>query len=158
ARQSKIWEDVSKAAGGTSEGIIKLAGEVKPLYHQAAAMLALPPNESEAPMTEFYTEVHRSKNPLVAHLFPSVGKCRQEDLAALVTLAMVRAAVEYKLHGEAGLKSISDPCGQGPFGFRRFVFDGVDRGFELKSAYAGRGFEEVLIFVEKDGPLFYVNW
>jgi len=33
----------------------------------------------------------------------------------------------------------------------------VDRGFELKSAYAGRGFREVLIFVEKDGPPFLVN-
>jgi len=69
----------------------------------------------------------------------------------------VRAGVEYKLHGEPGLQSVTDPCGQGPFAFERFVFEGVDRGFELKSAYTGRGFPEVLVFVEKDGPPFYVN-
>jgi hypothetical protein len=70
---------------------------------------------------------------------------------------MVRAALEYKLRGEPGLQRVTDPFGQGPFAFRRFVFDGVDRGFELKSAYAARGFQEVLIFVEKDGPPFQVN-
>ena len=41
--------------------------------------------------------------------------------------------------------------------FQRFVFQGVDRGFELKSAYAGRGYPEAMIFVEKDGPPFYVD-
>jgi hypothetical protein len=61
------------------------------------------------------------------------------------------------LHGEPGLQSVTDPYGSGPFALRRFVFGGVDRGFELKSAYAGRGFPEVLIFVEKDGPPFQVN-
>jgi len=61
------------------------------------------------------------------------------------------------LHGEPGLQSVTDPCGQGPFAFERFVLEGVDRGFELKSAYEGRGFQEVLIFVEKDGPAFQVT-
>jgi hypothetical protein len=94
---------------------------------------------------------------LVSAFFPAVGKCRTKEFAALAELAMVRAAVEYKLHGEPGLKSVTDPCGQGSFGFRRFIFEGVDRGFELKSAYDGRGFPEVLIFVEKDGTPFQVN-
>lgn len=70
---------------------------------------------------------------------------------------MVRAAVEYKVNGEPGLQDVSDPCGKGPFSFQRFLFEGVDRGFELKSAYAGRGFREVLIFVQKDGPPFLAN-
>jgi hypothetical protein len=50
-----------------------------------------------------------------------------------------------------------DPCGTGPFAFQRFVFEGVDRGFELKSAYAGRSYPTALIFVQKDGPPFYVQ-
>jgi hypothetical protein len=33
----------------------------------------------------------------------------------------------------------------------------VDRGFELKSAYKGQGFEDTMIFVEKPGPAFGVN-
>jgi hypothetical protein len=71
---------------------------------------------------------------------------------------MVRAAVEYKLQGTAGLQRVADPYGQRPFTLERFVSQGVDRGFKLKSAYEGRGFPEVLIFVEKDGPPFRVNW
>ena len=67
---------------------------------------------------------------------------------------MVRAAVEYKLHGEAGLNSVQDPFGNGPFAFQRFVFEGVDRGFELKSAYAGNPYPCALIFVEKEGTPF----
>jgi hypothetical protein len=51
-----------------------------------------------------------------------------------------------------------DPFGKGPFAFRRFVFEGVDRGFELKSAYTGRpAWPSVLIFVEKEGTPFYVD-
>ena len=73
------------------------------------------------------------------------------EFATLTDQAMVRAAVEYRLHGEAGLKSVSDPFGNGPFTFQRFVFEGVDRGFELKSAYAGLGYPCALIFVEKHG-------
>jgi hypothetical protein len=52
---------------------------------------------------------------------------------------------------------VTDPWGQGPFEFERFVFQGVDRGFELKSACRVNGWQEVMIFVEKEGPAFYVN-
>ena len=88
--------------------------------------------------------------------FSAYDKCRQKEFGVQVSLAMIRAAVEYKLHGDAGVKTVSDPCGSGPFAFQRFVFEGVDRGFELKSPFTGRGFDEVLIFVEKDGPPFQV--
>ena len=67
---------------------------------------------------------------------------------------MVNAAVEYKLHGEAGFKGVMDPFGNGPFSFQRFVFKGVDRGFELKSAYAGAEAPIAMIFVEKAGAAF----
>lgn len=68
--------------------------------------------------------------------------------------AMMQAAIEYKLHGEAGLKSVPDPFGNGPFTFQRFVFESADRGFELKSAYTGLKYPCALIFVEKEGPPF----
>jgi hypothetical protein len=50
-----------------------------------------------------------------------------------------------------------DPLGNGPFAFQRFVFEGVDRGFELKSAYAGQSYPCALIFVEKEGTPFRVD-
>jgi hypothetical protein len=69
---------------------------------------------------------------------------------------MVQAAIEYKLRGNEGFQSVVDPLGDGPFEFQRFTFESVDRGFQLKSAYSGRGFPETLIFVEKEGTPFYI--
>jgi hypothetical protein len=93
----------------------------------------------------------------MADTFPAWGKCQTKEFAILTELAMVRAAVEYKLHGEQGLQSVVDPYGRAPFGIERFVFEGVDRGFKLSGAFSGRGFPEVLIFVEKEGAPFMVN-
>lgn len=155
--QPDRWEDVTRAAGGTSEGVAKLLRDEEPLYQRLAAIMALPPAEYEDQVNPFNAEIQQSPNPFVSLTFPAVGKARPKEFAILVELAMVRAAVEYKLHHEPGLKSVTDPCGQGPFTLERFVFQGADRGFELKSDYDGRGFQEVLIFVEKDGPPFQVN-
>jgi hypothetical protein len=108
-------------------------------------------------MQQFKAEVEQSANPLAGLSLPSWEKARRREFRIQVYLAMMRAAVEYKLHGEAGLQTISDPCGEGPFAFQRFVFQGVDRGFELRSANKTLGNEGVLIFVEKEGPAFRVN-
>jgi len=108
-------------------------------------------------MEQLKAEIPGSPNPLPALLFPIWERVRGGELMALMNLAMVRAAVEYKLHGPAGLQSVTDPWGQGPFEFKRFIFQGVDRGFELKSVCRLNGWPEVLIFVEKEGPPFYVN-
>ena len=75
----------------------------------------------------------------------------------LAPLAMLHAAMEYKLHGEYGLNNVRDPFGNGPFHFRRFVFEGVDRGFQLTSAYTGLGYPCALIFVEKEGAAFRID-
>ena len=155
--QPSPWEQVTEAAGGASEGVLKLLRQLEPLYQRFAAIMALPPSEFEAQMKPFYAEIVHSPNPFVSLNFTALWKARSREFANLAELAMVRAAVEYKLHGEPGLQSVTDPCGQGPFAFERFVLEGVDRGFVLKSAYEGRGFPQVLIFVEKDGPPFMVN-
>jgi hypothetical protein len=40
---------------------------------------------------------------------------------------------------------------------RPFVMDGEARGFELWSEFAGNGFPETMIFIEKDGAPFYID-
>lgn len=152
-----LWEKVSKASGGTSAGVLKLLHDDAPLYDRLAQVLSLPHAEYEGQIKKLSAEIEKSSNPFISETFPAVEKCRPKEFAILVELAMVRAAVEYKLNGETGLKSVSDPCGEGPFAFQRFNFEGVDRGFLLRSAYTGRGFPEVLIFVEKEGPAFQLN-
>ncbi len=150
-------EKILRSAGGTSDGLLRLIAEMPPMYERAAAIMSAPRPEYEAQIGQFMSEITNSPNALVGELFPALGKARPKEFAILTKLAMLQAAVEYKLHGDAGFNSVMDPEGNGPFALERFLFDGVDRGFEIKSTYAGRGYQEVMIFVEKDGPPFFVD-
>jgi len=155
--ERELWERLMQAAGGTSDGVLKLLQERARLYERAAVVLALPYPEYESQVKAFSGEVEKSPNPFINTAVPSFLKSRAKEFRIQVVLAMVRAAVEYKLHGEQGLRSVTDPCGQGPFAFRRFVFQGVDRGFELKSPFDADEFQQVLIFVEKEGTPFLIG-
>jgi hypothetical protein len=150
------WLQIVAAAGGTSDGLIKLLRDMDPVYARLEKIEALPPAQYEEQMTQFSAYIQSSPNPFVHEFFPAVEKCRPREFSALADMAMVQAAVQYKSHGESGLESVTNPCGQRPFIFQRFIFDGVDRGFELNASYAGLGYPEVLIFVETDGPPFLV--
>ena len=155
--EANWWVRLTREAGGTSAGVARLIRDPDPFNQKLAAILALPYGAYQNQMEQFKAEIQQSPNPLVPVIFPASINSRAREFKALVLLAMVRAAAEYKLHGEPGLQNVNDPCGQGPFAFRRFVLQGVDRGFELKSANDTGGFPQVLIFVEKEGPPFFVD-
>jgi hypothetical protein len=108
-------------------------------------------------MKQLKAETQQSSNPLLGLGLTFWENSRDKEFKAQVNVAMVRAALEYKLHGQAAFQSVTDPCGQGPFGFRRFILQGVDRGFELKSACPLNPWPYIMIFVEKEGPLFYTD-
>jgi hypothetical protein len=157
AEPQHTWQKLQKASGGTSEGIVRIMAETQNLYDKLEALMALPYADYESQLKAFDAEIRSSNNPLVNLGFPAVQKCREKEFSIVAKLAMVRAALEYKLHGVEGFKSVNDPCGQGPFEFQRFTFEGADRGFQLKSGYNGPASPEVMIFVEKEGPPFFVN-
>jgi hypothetical protein len=151
---TNFWQRVFTASGESSEGILRLVQETEPLYLRVTQILSLPLPEYDGQMQKFAAEIQQSQNPFVQLLFLDPLRPRPREFKIQAWQAMVHAAVEYKLHGEAGLKSVSDPFGSGPFTFQRFVFEGVDRGFELKSGYAGLKYPCALIFVERMGPAF----
>jgi len=151
------WNRLSAAAGGTSAGVVRLLDELESFDRRLAPILALPHGEYEAQMAQLKAEVQSSPNPLLAVSFPSWERARPRELRVEMTYQMVRAAILYKLQGAAAFQSVTDPWGQGPFGFERFIFQGVDRGFKLTSACRANGWPEVLIFVEQEGPPFRVN-
>jgi hypothetical protein len=163
---TNFWPRLVTASGGTSEGILKLIRETEPLFRRLADILAQPQPEYETQAKQFLAEIHKSQNPFFTGFdflltgWPLLGQqklqIRPIEFRDQAQLAMVHAAVEYKLHGESGLKSVMDPFGNGPFDLQQFVFKGVHRGFELKSAYAGADAPFVMIFVEKQGPAFQV--
>ena len=154
---TNLWTRLVTASGGTSEGVIRLMREQEPFNRQLAEVLTLPYAQAEPRLQDLSAQIEASTNPLVQESYPAVLKARRREVKMEVWRAMVRAAVAYKVEGEAGLKQVMDPCAMGPFAFRRFVFEGVDRGFELRSAFEGSGFPETLIFVEKEGPAFRVD-
>jgi hypothetical protein len=160
-----FWPRLLAASGGTSAGVLKLLRETEPLFPRLAEILGLPQPEYEIQAKQFTADVRLSKNPFWSAVDVFTGwdfgkgrvPPRATEFRAQAYLAIVHAAVEYKLHGESGLKSVMDPFGNGPFGFRRFLFKGVDRGFELRSAYTGVQAPFVMIFVEKQGPVFQIS-
>ena len=151
------WARLSQAAGGTSAGIVQLINDLGPFEQKLASILALPHGEFEPHMVQLKADVQQASNPLASLLLPPWEGVRGKELRAIANLAMVRAAIEFELHGEAAMQSVTDPWAQGPFAFQRFVFQGVDRGFALTSAYPENSWPETVIFVEKDGPPFYVD-
>jgi hypothetical protein len=153
--RSDIWTRVLTASGGTSDGFLNLVNRQSQYKDRFAAIAALPYGEFESQYAALTNEVGKSMDPFL--FLPALEKARAREFRIDATLAMVRTAVEYKLHGEAGLQTITDPCGRGPFGFERFFFNGVDRGFKLTSAYYMNGNKALLIFVEGQGPAFRVD-
>lgn len=155
---TNFWPRLAAASGGTSEGIIKLFRETEPVYGRIAQLMVVPQPEYEIQVNQLIADSQNTQNPFFTGYLLAWKRFqfRMREFEVQAQLAMVHAAVEYKLHGEAGFKNVMDPFGNGPFGFQRFVFKRVDRGFELKSAYTGTDAPFVMIFVEKQGAPFQV--
>lgn len=155
--ETNQWANVVKASGGTSEGLKKLIRETEPFYARLGNIMALPVQDYEIQMKQFNTDVQQSQNPVVRWIFAAFEKCRNREFRIQVYEAMVKAAIACKLQGESGLQSVIDPYSKAPFAFQRFVFEGVDRGFQLKSTFIYDKSEFALIFVEKQGTPFRVD-
>jgi hypothetical protein len=152
-----LWDQLTKASGNTSQGILNLLTDESQAYDRLASVMALPYSEFDAAANQFAAQLKHAQTPLLSQAFPAYLKARQREFRIQVWLAMLHTALEYKLNGDPGLLKVSDPCGQGPFAFQRFVLEGVDRGFQLTSAFHGSGFAESLIFVEKPGTPFFLE-
>lgn len=152
-RQRDLWQAVTKVAN-TSDAVLKLIQDQDGIHERAAAIMALPHPAFEAQEKQFQADLDKSANPLTAILFPAIAKARPKEFRTQIKLAMLHAAVAYKTNAVDGFNSVTDPCGEGPFHFDRFIFEGADRGFRLTSAYNGNGYPETMIFVETDGTPF----
>lgn len=132
-------DDIIAAAGGTSERLLDYIGEGAKLYDEFILLAHLPYREFQQQIKGFDERVEGQSNLFVKKLFPSLGKARSREFTALNRLAMLRAAITYRLEGEAGFKNVQDPFGSGPFGFRRVENHpnrqgrAIGSGFELSS-------------------------
>jgi hypothetical protein len=154
---NQIADQWIAATDGTAAGLIAYAKQLDPLYDEITGILGLPWAQYQARFAAFEKKIGSHPNVLTRELFGALGNSRKREFALQAKLAMLQAAIAYKLHGDAAFNSIPDPFGDGPFTFRRFVLDGVDRGFELESKLNCREHAEKLILIEKPGPAVRVD-
>jgi hypothetical protein len=148
-----LWEEWVRAAGGTSAGLLQLFSSEDALDEAMAPIMDLPYTHYVARVEPLLARAKSESAPLSRH-GEGLDRTRRREFAASTRGAMVRAALAYKRRGAEGAASVMDPCGTGPFAFRRVVVQGVDRGFQLTSA-AGTHGPVTLVFLEKSGiPLF----
>lgn len=145
-----------RAAGGTMSGLLSWLKTTESSYDEVEQLTALPYAQFGPAEKAFEEKLDKSTNELSRMLFPAIPKARNREFLTIANVEMLRAAVAYRLHGDAGFKAVKDPFGTGPFGFQRFSYQNVDRGFELRSAYVGPT-PAVLIVVENSGPRFQVT-
>jgi hypothetical protein len=140
-------EDVSAKAralvedcGGSAEGIIKFAEEMRPSYALMARILDLPPDQFEK---EFKAEaMRRAKNPVFQMFFPAMVKVRESQARAEVRQALFAAALGIARNGRDALKAHPDPIAGAAFDYAPFA-----GGFELRSKSKGADGKPVTLTV-----------
>jgi hypothetical protein len=155
--EKNVADQLIAATDGSAAGMIRYVKELEPLYEELAEILGLPWSEYQRRYGGFEKKVQSHPNVLTREFFPALWNARKREFAMEAKLAMFQAAITYKLEGEAAFNAIADPFGDGPFALRRFVLEGVDRGFELESKLNCRDHLEKLILIEKPGPAVRVD-
>jgi hypothetical protein len=140
-------EAMIAAAGGTSEGLLDYIDEGTRIYDELVLIAQLPYAEFQQQIKGFDERIEGQSNLFVKQLIPALGKARSREFTALNRLAMLRAAIAYRLEGEAGYKNVQDPFGSGPFGFRR-----VENHPNGQGRIVGSGFELSSELINVSGP------
>jgi hypothetical protein len=154
---NKVVDEWIRATDGSASGLIGYVRQLEPFYDEITEILGLPWPEYQTRHAAFEKKVRTHSNVLARDFFSALSNSRQREFTVEAKLALLQAAIAYKLHGDPAFNSIPDPFGDGPFTFRRFTLDGVDRGFELEAKLNSRGFPEKLIIIEKAGPAVRVD-
>ena len=124
-----------KTSIGDTNGLLKLLRVIYPYYDEAQRLFAPPPQESLDAVETFMKKVEKSDNPFVTLFFPALRKSQLKELGNRVRMAMLDAAIAYKLDSKTGLERVADPFSSGPFKMTRVLYKGKDRGFVLTSKF-----------------------
>jgi hypothetical protein len=119
-------EKLLEACGGTADGVVKQAEALRPIYHEFARKMSLPPEQFDREWNEAAQKM--KGNPIFQFLAPALGKCRQADARLQTRRALMKAALAVLRDGPDVLKNHPDPFGDGPF-----AYDGFEGGFVLRA-------------------------
>lgn len=149
--------EVRNAAADSIEQLVKLLNEMPDYYAQTERLMRLPFAEYKVEAPVLFARFEQSHNPFIRQFFRVFVNIRPKEFQAVLRLEMVRAAAAYKRSGTNALNTILNPLSGEPFEFSRVEFEGVDRGFRLKSKERIRDYDEVMIFLEKPGKHFRLD-
>ncbi len=148
------WENLfMKKSNGSIDDLLKLVQATYPYYQEAIPLFQLPPQESLDAIEVHGRKVKESDNPFVNMLFPALSKARLKELANRVRMAMLEAAIEYRLEGKTGFERVIDPFSESPFKMTRVIYKNKDRGFVLTSEFNDAVYNRQA-FVETPGERF----
>jgi hypothetical protein len=150
-------DEIKQAARGSSTEVLRLLNEMPALYEETARVMELPYARFMQDSTALFTRIEDSPNPFVRQFFTVFKNIRGKEFSAMVRQEMVRAAAAYERGGKQALEAVMDPLIGGSFEYSRVQFEGVDRGFRLRSKAKFRDFDEVMIFLEKPGKHFRLD-
>jgi RNA polymerase sigma factor (sigma-70 family) len=119
-------EALLTACGGTAEGVLRFAEQMRPAAASLAKKLELPPDQVEAACER--AEKQLASNPMFGVFAPILHKVRVRQAQAQIRRALLLAAVAVRLGGQEALPQHLDPVAGGPF-----VLVPVEGGFELQS-------------------------
>lgn len=148
---------IIQAFGGTSAGVLQGLKDLDPAYDRIIALGGLPFSDYVKSAETFWAEVDRSTNRFAPMFLKPLSQSKLKEFKADTRMAILRAAIAFRRNGEAGLRSITDPLTGGTFELRRSVFEGVDRGFQIRSRADHESILPWQTFLESDGPAFYLD-
>jgi len=115
------------ALAGNAAALVKLAEAGRPLVHEVAEALLLPPEQYDRVYKERFAP-QLEANPVAAMLGTAYDSARGEEATAHCRFLYVQTAIDLLRRGKSALHDHPDPYGDGPFEYAEF-----DSGFSLCS-------------------------
>ncbi len=131
------------AAGGTPEGLLRLANASRKYFEEAATLIALPKEQYRTQWAALEKRAKAENAAFAVSLLPSISCLRDLHDRNRARRAMFKAAVEV-IHGEGPkvLEEVPDPFGTGPF-----EYHALPDGFELRYQITDYAREPVVLKV-----------
>ena len=111
----EIPDEVMREAGGTAEGLLAYLDGVDKWYNEIDAIFALPNRDIPGKLDEFVVKLNKEGSILAKELLPAIGKAQRKEFWTQTRLAMLDAAIAYRLHGKAAFDAVPEPVAEGNF-------------------------------------------
>ncbi len=111
----EVPDEVMREAGGTAEGLLAYLDGVEKWYDEIDAIFALPIRDIPGKLDEFTAKLNKEGSILAKEILPAIGKAQKKEFWTQTRLAMLNAAIAYRLHGKTAFDAVPEPVTDGNF-------------------------------------------